>query len=193
VVDCTVLASTAPGSPSTVVAQTSATMAGLTPGMRVHHDAYVELAGAAQLHQPLNSAPLETKQRAFCDLWDLAQSPYHIAPTTTWRAASTLLRNSILFSASRGVLIPPAEYMMLQGIPVPSLLDAGSEAAELYPFTERIEQLFPKTCDVRMLAGNGMHVTQIGTVFAFLLGMASQLHQQMPELLEDQNPDGPLL
>jgi hypothetical protein len=161
--------------------------------MRVHHDAYVELAGAAQLHQPLNSAPLETKQRAFCDLWDLAQSPYHIAPTTTWRAASTLLRNSILFSASRGVLIPPAEYMMLQGIPVPSLLDAGSEAAELYPFTERIEQLFPKTCDVRMLAGNGMHVTQIGTVFAFLLGMASQLHQQMPELLEAQNPDGPLL
>lgn len=187
------LASTAPGSPSDVVARTSATMAGLTPAMRAHHDAYVELAGAAPLLQPLNSAMQEPSQRAFCDLWDLAQSPYHIAPTTTWQAASTLLRNSILFSASRGVVIPSAEYMMLQGIPVPSVLDAGSEAAELYPFTERLEHLFPKTYDIRMLAGNGMHVTQIGSVLVFLLGMASQLHQQMPVPLESQKPDGPLL
>ena len=72
-------------------------------------------------------------------------------------------------------MIPPGEYMMMQGIPVPSLMDADSLAAEMYPFTMPLEQLFPQASDVRQLAGNGMHVVQVGSVFAFLLGMTGQL------------------
>ncbi len=74
VVDCTVLASTAPDSPSTVVAKTSATMAGLTPGMRVHHDAYVELAGVAPLLQPLNSVKQGAEPISYCAHNNLASS-----------------------------------------------------------------------------------------------------------------------
>ena len=148
----------------------------VSPSMRAHHDAYQDLAAAA----PLLSAPSQggIARRAFCDLWDLSQSPYHITPALEWRAAATLIRNASLFSSSRGVMIPPGEYMMMQGIPVPSLMDADSLAAEMYPFTMPLEQLFPQASDVRQLAGNGMHVVQVGSVFAILLGMTGQLFRE---------------
>ena len=142
-----------------------------SPGMRAHRDAYVSLAESAP------KLPGDGGD-AFCDLWDLSQSPYHISPGKDWRIASTLIRNSRLYSRTRGQMIPPGEYMMLQGIPIPSLLDAHSQAADLYPFTAPFEELFPVASQPRRLAGNGMHVVQVGSTFAFLLGLAAQLRRE---------------
>ena len=74
-------------------------------------------------------------------------------------------------------MIPAAEYMMMQGIPVPYLLADDSQAADMYPFTMPLEQLFPRASEMRQLAGNGMHIVQVGSVFAFLLGLAGQLQR----------------
>ena len=145
---------------------------GLTPGMRAHRDAYRRLA---------DLAPKLTGDgggSAFCDLWDLSQSPYHISPGKDWRIASTLIRNSRLYSCTRGQMIQPGEYMMLQGIPIPSMLDASSRASDLYPFTAPFEELFPVASQARRLAGNGMHIVQVGSTFAFLLGLAAQLRRE---------------
>jgi len=110
-----------------------------------------------------------------CDLVCVLQSPYHIAPGTR-QVAPSLLKGSLLFSLSRRRLMLPAETMLLQGFPVPSLLPSDGELASLYPFQTPLEDMLPDRT-VRNLSGNGMHLCQVGCAFLIAVGLAVELRR----------------
>lgn len=129
-------------------------------GYRVHLEAYDAVA----------------KSRGCCDMANLTQSPYHLTPSAR-QIAPTLLKASLLYSLSRRRLLHPGEYFLIMGMPSPSMLGAGSRAAADYPFTEAIEEQLPENA-IRQLAGNGMHLCQIGTVFLIAVGLAAELQRR---------------
>ena len=139
----------------------------LPVGYRVHLEAYDEVA----------------KTRGCCDMANLTQSPYHLSPSTR-QIAPTLLKASLLYSLSRRRLLHPGEYMLVMGMPSPSMLGDDSLAAAEYPFTKALEELLPEN-SVRQLAGNGMHLCQIGTVFLLVAGLAAELQRRVPLVSHD--------
>ena len=131
----------------------------LGPSQLQHLAAYDEIgarqAAAAQPH-------------GITDFADLAQSPYHQMPCRGG-VAPALLRGSHLFSLSRRRLLLPCELMAIQGI------SAGSGAAEDHPFDEEKAAEWRTPAAVRQMAGNSMHLCQVGTVIALVLAMTAEL------------------
>lgn len=100
-------------------------------------------------------------------------------PHGSRQVAPSLLKGSLFFSLSRRRPMLPAEAMLLQGFPVPSLLPNDCELASLYPFQRPLEEI-PPDRTVRNLAGNGMHLCQVGSAFLIAVGLAVE-HRRKPD------------
>jgi hypothetical protein len=110
--------------------------------------------------------------KAISDFADLSQSPFHQAPCRQG-VAPALLRNSSLFSLSRRRLLLPCELMVIQGIPAGN---AVCESPQLrYPFDVTKEVTWQSTATVRKMAGNSMHICQVGSVITIIMAMSREL------------------
>lgn len=135
-----------------------------------------EESGAAELADIMTPMALQhlaaydqfAASRAITDFADLSQSPFHQQPCRQG-VAPALLRNSCLFSLSRRRLLLPCELMVIQGIP------AGSAEEQHYPFDVIEERAWHSTAAVRRLAGNAMHICQVGSVMALIVALTHEL------------------
>jgi hypothetical protein len=128
----------------------------LNPAKRLHLAAYYEIAAAA----------------SHTDFADLAQSPYYQTPCRKG-VAPALLRGSQLFSLSRRRPLLPCELMIIQGIPAGSTAIDG-DGAKCYPFVSTMEEQW-SWATVRQMAGNSMHLCQVGSVISLLIALTAEL------------------
>jgi hypothetical protein len=128
----------------------------LNPAKRLHLEAYEEIAAAG----------------SHTDFADLAQSPYYQTPCRKG-VAPALLRGSQLFSLVRRRPLLPCELMVIQGIPAGSAASHGLWA-QSYPFVSTMEEQWSWGI-VRQLAGNSMHLCQVGSVISLLIALTAEL------------------
>ena len=128
----------------------------LNPAKRLHLAAYDEIAAAA----------------SHTDFADLAQSPYYQTPCRKG-VAPALLRGSQLFSLARRRPLLPCELMVIQGIPAGSAAIDG-DLAKCYPSVSAMEEQWSWAI-VRQMAGNSMHLCQVGSVISLLIALTAEL------------------
>lgn len=128
----------------------------LGPAKRQHLEAYYEIAAGA----------------SHTDFADLAQSPYYQQPCRRG-VAPALLRGSQLFSLARRRPLLPCELMVIQGIPAGGIAGDGI-LAKCYPFVREMEEEWTGSV-VRQMAGNSMHLCQVGSVISLLIALSAEL------------------
>lgn len=124
-----------------------------------------------------------SRQRRVGDLVNLMQNPSHMAPCRRL-FAPTLLRGSLLWSLSRQRLACPVEYLLLQGIPaspaVAAAIAAAGAPAEAHviqcPFVADVTERFGESA-IRRMAGNAMHVQQVGATFLYAFALLAELRR----------------
>ena len=62
----------------------------------------------------------------------------------------------------------PLEHFAVQGVPVPSLCDSGTER-QSNPWHRVLQDGSMTPADMRHLTGNGMHIAAVGSVLGFIL------------------------
>ena len=131
----------------------------------------------------------DKKHIGITDFADLAQSPFHQLPCRRG-VAPALLRGSSLFSLSRRRPLLPCELMVVQGIPAGSSCCTGRSLAEYYPFKSIVEQDWPASV-IRKLAGNSMHICQVGSVISLIIALSAELTREDNSTLArpGSNPD----
>jgi hypothetical protein len=102
------------------------------------------------------------------DLVSLSQSPLHHVFIKPSGCAPTLTRNSLLYSMLGRRLLLPAETLQMQGLPVPAMLPKSGLASR-WPFACDLPDIMSESWE-RSVAGNGMHMCQVGS--AVLLALA---------------------
>lgn len=124
-----------------------------------------------------------SRKKCIGDMVNLMQNPCHMAPCRRL-FAPTLLRGSLLWSLSCRRLVCPIEYMLMQGIPaVPANAVASATAdapANAYvmqcPFAADLTEHFSEST-VRRMAGNAMHVQQVGATFLLVYALLAELQK----------------
>ena len=123
-----------------------------------------------------------SRKRKIGDMVDLMQNPCRMEPCRR-PFAPTLLRGSLLWSLSRQRLVCPVEYLLLQGIPAsPAVAAAGAAAAGAAarvvqcPFVADLTEHFSESV-IRRMAGNAMHVQQVGATFLLAYALLAELHR----------------
>ena len=95
------------------------------------------------------------------DLVNLMQDPRHMAPCRRL-VAPTLLRGSLLWSLSCRRLVHPIEYLLMQGMQ--------------HPFAAALTESFSEFT-IRQMAGNAMHVQQVGASFLLVFALLAELRR----------------
>ena len=143
----------------------------LGPAKRQHLEAYYEIAAGA----------------SHTDFADLAQSPYYQKPCRKG-VAPALLRGSQLFSLARRRPLLPCELMVIQGMPAGSIAGDGI-LAKCYPFVREMEEEWSGSV-VRQMAGNSMHLCQVGSVISLLIALTAELARK-PDAGQQQHSAAP--
>ena len=103
----------------------------------------------------------------------LLQSPWRITPVVE-NHVPVLLTNTLLYSHEASRLVLPEELLLIQGIPVPGLeAQLGIGISGLYPFAGALHDLFQDRA-ICKLAGNGMHISQVGAALLLALCCARE-------------------
>lgn len=144
----------------------------MTPAKLLHLAAYDAILAEAETAAAAAAAG-GRKHIGVTDFADLAQSPFHQVPCRRG-VAPALLRGSSLFSLSRRRPLLPCELMVVQGIPAGSSCSIGRSLAEHYPFKSIVEQDWPAAV-IRKLAGNSMHICQVGSVISLIIALSAEL------------------
>jgi len=140
---------------------------------------HIPLCARVQLQECLRISRIKT----IGDLVNLMQNPCHMAPCRRL-VAPTLLRGSLLWSLSRQRLVCPTEYMLMQGIPAATMNacasaasgDPAREHVMQCPFTANMVEHFNEST-IRRMAGNSMHVQQVGAAFLFVYALLADLQR----------------
>ena len=123
-----------------------------------------------------------SRQESICDFVNLMQNPARMKPGRR-QVAPTLLRGSLLWSLRHARLLSPVEYLAVQGIPSNSLdyrMSRGSSADEQameIPFTVDLSECMSEST-VRQMAGNAMHVQQVGATFVLVFALLAELRRE---------------
>lgn len=126
-----------------------------------------------------------SREKCIGDMVNLMQNPCHMAPCRRL-IAPTLLRGSLLWSLSCQRLVCPMEYMLMQGIPAAPTNAVGGAAADdrahahvmQCPFVADLTESFSEST-IRRMAGNAMHVQQVGAVYLLVYALLAEL-QRLP-------------
>ena len=139
----------------------------------------LHIPACARVH--LQECQAISRRETIGDIVNLMQNPVRMTPSRR-QVTPTLLRGSLLWSLSLGRLVSPPEYLLMQGLPSRSLEDMATDSAPkpeermVNPFTVDLIERMPEGT-IRQMAGNAMHVQQVGATFLLVYALLAELRR----------------
>ncbi len=140
---------------------------------------FMHIPACARVH--LQECVDISRRESICDMVNLMQNPVRMKPGRR-QVAPTLLRGSLLWSLSMRRLVCPVEYLLMQGLPSSSSAAPAAdsacnpEEAMGSPFSADLTECMPEGT-IRQMAGNAMHVQQVGATFLWVYALLAELHR----------------
>ena len=136
--------------------------AALQPALWAHLQGYQAIA--EDKGQFANGEVLQTVPALLCNL---AQNPLYFNQLDSV-LAPTLLRNTVLFDLMQARLLEVyPEHFLIMGYPAP-VAGVPDDLSKVFPFPELIGSGGLSAATLRILTGNGMHLSSVGAALTFM-------------------------